>query len=496
MTDLQTFQGLLSSLAPVSGTNFQIWGNNEEILFSTMGTSTGRIERQEWQTLAGRIAQEKGFQYRTDGKSTFLCGRPLTIDGSTSAVLAFGENRVPQRKRCGAKHAHEMNDFLNNLVGLFEANLRAKEESDELAQELEQSFESLYLYGKISSQIRGLTFSNEMLRELLEDLLENMRTDAAFAWFSEKREFNTHAVTPRFSSLFSAPKSLFDSLMDLLSAEESARTEHFFLLNDSRESARYQALAVAPFRFLAVKVQHQEYLYGWLGLLSFNLNERFRQSELKLLLSLASQLAGVITNTDLYNDLEQFVINMVRSLVYAIEAKDVYTRGHSERVSKYALLMGKRLGLGKKELADLKWASILHDIGKIGIPESILNKSGKLTAAEYETIKGHPQKGAEILEPIEQLADSLPSILHHHERYDGLGYPTGLKGENIPLLARIIAVADTFDAISSTRAYRGPRGPAEALEIIEEVAGTQLDSRMVQVFKKIVKEEYMFEKEK
>ena len=189
------------------------------------------------------------------------------------------------------------------------------------------------------------------------------------------------------------------------------------------------------------------------------------------------------------NDLEQFIINMVKSLVFAIEAKDMYTRGHSERVSRYSMLMGNRLGMDEKDYNDLKWASILHDIGKIGIPESILNKPDRLTDAEFDIIKGHPEKGGEILKPVEQLAGSLPGIIHHHERYDGKGYPQGLKGEEIPLSARIIAVADTFDAINSTRAYRKSRGQEKALTIIEEVAGSQLDSYMVEIFKKVYEED-------
>jgi HD-GYP domain-containing protein (c-di-GMP phosphodiesterase class II) len=151
------------------------------------------------------------------------------------------------------------------------------------------------------------------------------------------------------------------------------------------------------------------------------------------------------------------------------------------------MLIGRRLELSEKESNDLKWASILHDIGKIGIPERILNKTDRLTDDEFEIIKGHPAKGGKILRPVAQLAGSLSAIIHHHERYDGGGYPNGLKGEDIPLAARIIAVADTFDAINSTRAYRPARKPEEAMAAIEAVAGSQLDPYIVKVFKEIYK---------
>jgi len=171
-------------------------------------------------------------------------------------------------------------------------------------------------------------------------------------------------------------------------------------------------------------------------------------------------------------------------LVFAIEAKDIYTRGHSERVNRYAMLTADRLQLDKAEKNVLNWASILHDIGKIGVPGSILNKPARLTEEEFDVIKRHSKKGHDILEPLEQLASScLPGILHHHERYDGNGYPHGLRGEEIPFLARIIAVADTFDAITSNRAYRSARAAEQALAIVEEVAGTQLDPKVVKAFK-------------
>jgi HD-GYP domain-containing protein (c-di-GMP phosphodiesterase class II) len=151
--------------------------------------------------------------------------------------------------------------------------------------------------------------------------------------------------------------------------------------------------------------------------------------------------------------------------------------------------MAEKLGLDEERKKILQWSSILHDSGKIGIPESILNKPWRLKDEEYQIIKNHPMKGHTILEPLEQLASSLPGMLHHHERYDGKGYPHGLKGKKIPLEARIIAVADTFDAITSSRAYRPAKTPEEALKEIEKVAGTQLDPDLVEVFKEVFTED-------
>ena len=501
MIDLGTFKAFLSGLVPVSGTHYQIWGNNKEMIFSTEGLVSKELHVEECQNLSNRITDQNGFQYSVQGGGNFLCGIPLRNNqGVFGTLLACG--RKPNRSsryEAGndAKdyHAEEMKLFLSNLIIFFEEHLTIKEEVEELAHELDQSFEDLYLYGKISIQIKTLKFSYEMLKNLLGELLENIRMDATFASLPDRLNKGLLVIKSKTSDKIWTRESYFEELIHRIPPDAPILSENYYIINDSRENDQYKELSIDPYRFLAVKVQNQKNFYGWLGLVSFNLNEIFRQGELKLLISLADQIAGVIANTDLYENLEQFIINMVKSLVFAIEAKDIYTRGHSERVSKYSMLMGERLGLGEKEYNNLKWASILHDIGKIGIPESILNKPARLTDAEYDIIKRHPEKGGEILQPIEQLAGSLPGIIHHHERYDGKGYPQGLKGEEIPLIARIIAVADTFDAINSTRAYRETRSPGKALEIIEEVAGSQLDSRIVDVFKKIYKEDSRFEKE-
>jgi len=230
-------------------------------------------------------------------------------------------------------------------------------------------------------------------------------------------------------------------------------------------------------------------VFGWLGMVSFNMKEIFRQSELNLLSSMAEQITVVIANSDLYQEMERFVINVVKSLVHAIEAKDYYTRGHSERVNRHCMMLADHLDMGKEERSALHWASILHDVGKIGIPEIILNKPEGLDDEEYGLIKSHSQKGFDILKPIEQISDSLPGILHHHERYDGKGYPKGLKGQDIPFIARIISVADTFDALTSNRAYRPGISTKVAFEKMEQVSGRQLDSDLWSLFRKVYQEQ-------
>jgi response regulator RpfG family c-di-GMP phosphodiesterase len=176
----------------------------------------------------------------------------------------------------------------------------------------------------------------------------------------------------------------------------------------------------------------------------------------------------------------------IESLVRTIEERDLYTAGHSVRVRSYALLLAKALGLSRLQRKRLSLAAKLHDIGKIGIPEAILNKPDKLTAAEYATVKEHPLKGERVLAPIIRSRTVLAAIRGHHERLDGTGYPDGLRGNQIPLLARIIAIADCFDALTTSRAYRSAMPVPQALDVLSRDAGTHFEPRFVEAFLEIM----------
>lgn len=212
----------------------------------------------------------------------------------------------------------------------------------------------------------------------------------------------------------------------------------------------------------------------------------FGTPEVRLLRSLAAQLGLALLNAELYDDLKKFLTNTVKTLVAAIDAKDSYTCGHSERVNIVSMLLGNEMNLELAELEALYWGSLLHDVGKIGMPEAILNKATALEAAEIEVVKQHPSRGWEMLHAIERLQHAAEGVRLHHERWDGKGYPLGLAAEDIPLLARIIAVADTFDAIVSNRSYRKGRPAAQALEIIEAEAGTQFDPGVVAALRRLL----------
>ena len=194
--------------------------------------------------------------------------------------------------------------------------------------------------------------------------------------------------------------------------------------------------------------------------------------------------------SDTYKQLEQAYMESIQTLRYTVEAKDTYTRGHSDRVSEYSVLIGETLGLPEEDIKKLKIGGLFHDIGKIGVPDSILQKDGKLSDDEYSEIKNHPSIGAHILSTASIFQDILPIVKHHHERYDGKGYPSQLAGENIPYLARITAVADTFDAMTSKRSYRDSLPLDYVISEFERCKGTQFDPKIADVFLDILKNHY------
>lgn len=212
----------------------------------------------------------------------------------------------------------------------------------------------------------------------------------------------------------------------------------------------------------------------------------FPKETVELLSTFANNVSVAIKNARLFETIKRNYYDTIQSLALALEARDKYTRGHSERVTDFAVRIAEEMGISESEIETLRFAGKLHDIGKIAIPDSILLKKGKLTLSEYADIKAHPVKGTELLEPLEFLKNILPHIKHHHERYDGKGYPEGLSENSIPVPARILAVADAFDAMTSERPYRNAMPEAQALEELEKNVGSQFDPQVVAAFKNII----------
>ena len=233
---------------------------------------------------------------------------------------------------------------------------------------------------------------------------------------------------------------------------------------------------------ICVPVKVKEKIIGVLEAVNKQDGGRFDEEDLSLFTSLADQAAIALDNSRLYRELEEMFFQTADSLSDAIEQRDPYTGGHTQRVTLYSQAIGKYLQLKPSERKWLKITSVLHDIGKIGIEDHILKKPERLSPQEFEMIKRHSEIGAKIVEHIRQLKEVIPGVKYHHEQVNGKGYPDGLMGKDIPALAKIVAVADTYDAMTTDRPYRKAMEKEEAIEEMKRCSGTQLDKEVVEAF--------------
>ena len=237
--------------------------------------------------------------------------------------------------------------------------------------------------------------------------------------------------------------------------------------------------------FIVFPIRIQNRLFAMVSL-GMNANTKCSQKDLEQMRGLSDQLAIAFANSDLLKELKELNIGTLYALARTVDAKSSWTAGHSMRVTQLAIDIAKVLGLSQELRDDLQRAALLHDIGKIGIPQSIIDKPGKLTDEEYNIIKRHPSIGAGILNPIRAYANIIPIVEEHHERYDGKGYPFGKSGEQIHPSARIMALADTFDAMVSDRPYRAGLAEEQAIAVIRKEAGHQFDPSVVEAFNQVI----------
>lgn len=234
--------------------------------------------------------------------------------------------------------------------------------------------------------------------------------------------------------------------------------------------------------YFAMPIFTAKHLVGTLVALDRGHRVATDENKVQLIQSILRQVGMAAENERLIQAMTQMIVEVVVSFAMAIESRDPYTGGHVHRVTAFAVLLAKRLGLSEREQSIIRLGGLLHDVGKVAIPDAVLNKAGKLTPEEFGVIKSHPIVGHQIIGFIPQLRSVHPIVRHHHERWDGKGYPDGLAREEIPLLARVLAVADTFDAMTTNRSYRSALSPTEAMQEILRCAGTQFDAQVAEIF--------------
>jgi HD-GYP domain-containing protein (c-di-GMP phosphodiesterase class II) len=378
-----------------------------------------------------------------------------------------------------------LNELEKAYEGLAQALEISRRETDVAYGELKNKISVLErkVFELISLNNIGKAITSELkLDSLLEVVLtkicELIEVDSAVLALTNRRE------ELEIKLVRGLPKVCLGSAFALdveVAYRAAVNNDEPVVIPDLDTSSRLSVFKLDPRMVSAVLIPlktHKEKV----GLLVLNSTEghSFNHEHVLLLSTFGAQAAIAIVNAKLYANLKSMVLGVVASLSAALEAKDPYTEGHSTRVAEYAVAIGREIGMDESALEELRNAGLIHDIGKIGVPEAVICKKGKLNSDEWEQMRLHPQHGENIASPVPFLESVVPGVKSHHEHFDGRGYPEGIAQEKIPLMARILAVADTFDAITSQRSYREARSPQEALEEIRAHSGSQFDPKIVE----------------
>ncbi|MEO0095330.1 MAG: HD domain-containing phosphohydrolase [candidate division WOR-3 bacterium] len=357
-------------------------------------------------------------------------------------------------------------------------------EHKELTMELSKMVKELYLLQQISQEISSILDLELLLQHIVRHLKETLNYErAAVALIDERtKQLVIRAAEKPYSKKMQSRLRL--NLGKGITGYV-AKTGKPYIANDVSKNHHYYIFDKKTQSEIAVPLKIGEKVIGVINIESYKKNT-FSERDLELLTLVANQASIAIQNSELYSSLKQSYLDSIKTLVSAIEAKDPYTSGHSERVRKYALKIARKLKLSPEEIEELDYAGCLHDIGKIGISDSLLTKPTQLTKEEYEMVKEHPIIGHNILKHAHHLAGACEIIKYEHERYDGNGYPNGLKKNQIPIGARIIAVADAYDAMTTDRPYRRALSKKEAIKRLKECSGTQFDPKVVKAFLSIL----------
>lgn len=359
-----------------------------------------------------------------------------------------------------------------------------------VSQELQQRIEELEKLLRVSMVLNSTLRLEEVLVMVLDQAMDTLQAEAGTLWLFTEDGAELLPLVAR------GPKG--DALKGLRLkrgeglAGQVADSMEPILVSDVTKDPRWASRFDAATGFitrsiLCVPMVNKGKSIGCLQLVNKLGGQLFTERDLHLSMSLAGQSAVVIENSQLYSRLDLLLTSRIRTLSSALDARDPYTRGHSERVSKYSVAIARAMDLPEKELEDIEKIALLHDIGKIGVRDDVLLQQGPLNDEQWKMMKSHTTVGARILgaiEPQSLAREWMKGALYHQERYDGKGYPQGLAGKDIPLVARIIAVADTLDAMTTDRPYRKGRSFEEALWEILRCAGTQFDPEVVAAFEK------------
>ncbi len=405
----------------------------------------------------------------------------IPILGSTGVLGFIDAERIGIPRPFGEKEEKFLRGVAHQLaVGLD--NVRLYKEMRDKTIELTQRVETLRVMNEIDKSILASSDAREVLETVAQMVVSLIPCDRVTVGlvaqgregFEYKAGFGTQVA-----------KGTFVPFTDTSAAEvvRTGRVQYTHDLSTEGEPLKVERILLeegyhSHVRFpLFVKGET-------IGVLSVGSRQvaAFHPDQVATLEKLAAQIAVALENARLVTEMKELFFGIVGALSTALDAKSPWTAGHSQRVTQYSLAIAKEMGIGEKNLKDLELAGLLHDVGKIGTYDIILEKPGRLTEEELRTMRMHPLKGAEILGSIKYMTEITPAIRHHHEFYNGEGYPEGLKGEAIPLISRILAVADTVDAMGADRPYRRGRSREEIIAELQRCSGSQFDPKVVEAF--------------
>ncbi len=438
------------------------------------------IEHDAAVALAADMVLHRSRTVRTSGAMCAVC---LWRDGMVTAVVITQTLCLAAAPQ-GSAQAQYVRTMLEMFAESFNGVTRSEEQVELVSTELAQTYEEMMLLHKMTTNMKLTESDCNYLQMACDSLTELVSVEGIAILLEKGSESERRMVLSAGAGVIRLDRRWIDILLTRLEDEIASGKDALL------DSAVYE-----PFRhdwpswvrsIIAVPLYRKDRIIGMMVAANRLDKADFDSIDVKLFTSVASECAVFIENGRLFTDLKELFMGSLKALTSSIDAKDQYTRGHSERVAFISRWIAEKLAaqgtLHQEQIHRVYLAGLLHDVGKIGISEAVLRKTGPLTDMEWKQIQAHPTIGAGILAEIKQMRDIIPGVLCHHERHDGKGYPDGLKGDDIPLIGKIVMIADSFDAMTSKRTYRDAMTIAAAMEEMRAQSARQFDPDIVRVF--------------
>lgn len=351
---------------------------------------------------------------------------------------------------------------------------------------LKEKMQELMAIQELGKAIRRVLSVEELANKVATLVVKELRADSCTVMLIDKKH-NELLIAAKKGKVAQSKKYYKLKIGEGLAGwcVRKKKPVHTLDMEKDKRFKRFKVNSYKKREYLCAPFISHNNVIGVINVERTRVSRPYKKEDVELLCTFADETVACFENAILFETLQNAYYDTIKALVIAMEKKDPFMQGHGERVARYSVKIGQAMGLNADEIKVIRYFSILHDIGKIGVPEKILTKPGKLSTYEWEYIKKHPEIGENIIEPIEFLQPVRSLLRHHHEWYNGMGYPDGLKGEDISIAARILAIADAFDAMQAERPYRKAYSKQKALEEIKKCSGTQFDPDIVDVFVKV-----------